>query len=95
MTSPNSDSQQAAFRLLPAVDELLRDEGVAKAGEGMPHERLVRILGEILDGWRAEITDGELDIAGLSERLETGGAAAVLASRLTSESRRGVLSQRL
>ena len=92
MTSSNSDSQQAAYRLLPAVDELLRDEAVAKAGEGMPHERLVRILGEILDGWRAEITDGELDAAGLSERLEAGGAAEVLASRLSSEARCGVVS---
>ena len=55
MTSPNSDARQAAFRLLPSVDELLRDEAVAQAGANMPHERLVRALGEILDGHRTAV----------------------------------------
>ena len=74
MSSPNSDARQAAFRLLPSVDELLRDEAVAQAGANMPHERLVRALGEILDGWCAEIGSGRLDAEGLSASLAAGGA---------------------
>lgn len=73
------------------MDELLRDESVSEAGAGMPHERLVRALGEILDAWRAEIADGSIDAEGLSERLAAGGAAAALGARLLAESRRGVV----
>ena len=91
MTSPNSDARQAAFRLLPSVDELLRDEAVAQAGANMPHERLVRALGEILDGWRAEIGSGRLDAEGLSASLAAGGAAAALTERLATEARAGVV----
>ena len=91
MSSPNSDARQAAFRLLPSVDELLRDEAVAQAGANMPHERLVRALGEILDGWRQEIGSGRLDAEGLSASLAAGGAAAALTERLATESRRGVV----
>ena len=91
MSSPNSDARQAAFRLLPSVDELLRDEAVAQAGANMPHERLVRALGEILDGWRAEIGKGRLDAESLSEALAAGGAAAALTERLATEARAGVV----
>jgi L-seryl-tRNA(Ser) seleniumtransferase len=91
MTASNSEARQAAFRLLPSVDELLRDEAVLKAGAGMTHERLVRALGEILDSWRAAIGKGRLDADGLSAHLNEGGAAAALAERQRAESRRGVV----
>ena len=91
MSSPNSDARQAAFRLLPSVDELLRDEAVAEAGANMPHDRLVRALGEILDGWRQEIAKGRLDADALGASLAAGGAAAALQERLAPEARRGVV----
>lgn len=99
MTPANSPVDQTAFRLLPSVDELLRDEAVGAAvaesvattGSQLPRARLARALGAILDAWRSEIAAGKLDAESLSQRITSGGAAAALSARMRQESRRGVV----
>lgn len=67
--SERSEDLQAAFRLLPGVDEALRLAGVARLMASTGRGEVTALVRRALDGLREEITEGRLDAAGLAERL--------------------------
>jgi L-seryl-tRNA(Ser) seleniumtransferase len=85
-----SGEGQAALRLLPSVDEVLRlsraEAWLARVGR----ERAVEHVRAVLDAWRAEVLAGALDEAALGGRLERGELAAAVEARLAAEARRGL-----
>ncbi len=89
MSRAPADSQ--AFRLLPSIDELLRDERATLLAARCGRELLQRFAAETLDAWRAEIKAGRLD----ATRLEALGAAGEpfveLERRVRREEGRGVV----
>jgi len=89
MSRAPADSQ--AFRLLPSIDEVLRDERATRLVARCGRELLQRFAAETLDAWRVEIKAGRLD----ATRLEALGAAGEpfveLERRVQREEGRGVV----
>ncbi|MEM7307579.1 MAG: L-seryl-tRNA(Sec) selenium transferase [Planctomycetota bacterium] len=78
------------YRLLPSVDEVLQDPEVASRLDVVGRELGLGLLQETLDAWRGEIRAGELDAAGLRERLADGGLRRALARRLLKDHKSGM-----
>ena len=83
------------FRLLPQVDEVLARPAVAPLVERAGRDLLTRFVQELFSEWRTEIANGDLDAAGLRERLEgtlePRGLLAALARKVYEEGGRGVV----
>lgn len=90
MTGPTTDAQ-AVFRLLPSVDEVLRDPRARPLEARAGRELLQSFATSVLDSWRAEIKSGRLDAARF-EALRARGEPFVELERLVArEERRGVV----
>ena len=90
MPTKPSDTE-AAFRLLPAVDQVLRDERVALLEERVGRALLTRFASEVLERWRAEIKSAALSPAALGERLARGAMAAAIEQCVLREDRAGLV----
>ncbi len=82
---------QAAYRLLPAIDVVLRDPRAAplerRAGRAFLHQ----LASQEIEGWRAEIRAGRLDAPRLEALLAAGEPFLALEQRLRREEGRGVV----
>jgi L-seryl-tRNA(Ser) seleniumtransferase len=81
---------QAAFRLLPAIDEILRDARVASFAQRVPRDLVRTFATQVVEAWRAEIRAGQLSIADLEVRLAPGELARAIEGLVEREERRGV-----
>lgn len=88
--SRSTTDVQAAYRLLPAIDEILRDARVTSFARRVPRDLLGAFAAEVVDAWRAEIRAGTLSIAALEERLARGDLAPAIEALVEREERRGV-----
>jgi L-seryl-tRNA(Ser) seleniumtransferase len=79
------------FRLLPAVEEVLRDPDVARFVGAVGREVVTSFVQEELERWRAEIHAGGLDAEGLRARLQGGGLLGALAERVRGEEGSGLV----
>lgn len=75
---------QAALRLLPSVEVLLRDPGVAESTRGFGHDLVARLVRGTLDAWRTRVRRGGWD----ADRVE-GALAEGLLLRDIEEAARG------
>lgn len=90
MTRAPTDPQ-AAYRLLPSVDEVLRDPRAAPIEARAGRELLTRFAAETLDAWRAEIKAGRLDADRIVTLRAAGEPFVELERRARREERRGVV----
>jgi L-seryl-tRNA(Ser) seleniumtransferase len=88
VASPASESERA-FRLLPAIDQVLRDERAS--GLGVPRELAAELAARLVAEWRAAIQRGELDAAALAEHHARGTFFTRLAELARREAGRGVV----
>ncbi len=79
------------YRRLPSVEEVLSRPEVAPLSGRVRRELLAGFVADVLAGWRSEIGAGELDAAGLQERLERGDLLRSLAARVEREERSGLV----
>jgi len=86
---PKSDTQ-TAFRLLPSVDEVLRDARAEPLAERVGRELLTGFAGRVISAWRAEIKKGGLDASKLETRLAQGALFEALSELVTREEGSGV-----
>lgn len=90
MPGPKTDAQ-AAYRLLPSIDETLRDPRVVALEARASRELLRRFASDTLDAWRAEIAAGRLDADRIVTLRAAGEPFVELARRVEREQRRGVV----
>lgn len=88
--SPDRNELQAAFRLLPGVDDALRLARVAQIAAGTGREEVTRLVRGALDSLRSEISEGRLDAAGLAERLGADELANRVEALFIAERKRGL-----
>lgn len=81
---------QAAFRLLPGVDEALRVARVAKIAANTGREEMTRLVRGALDGLRREISEGRLDAVSLAERLGADELANRVEALFMAERKQGI-----
>jgi L-seryl-tRNA(Ser) seleniumtransferase len=79
------------YRLLPSVEEVLGRPAVAAHAERLPRELVAAFVGDVLAAWRAAIAEGELDAAGVEERLARGDLERSVAARVEGERRGGLV----
>jgi L-seryl-tRNA(Ser) seleniumtransferase len=89
MARETRDGAGEAFRLLPAVEEVLQTDEVRALAERAPRGLLLELVRQVIEAWRAEIKAGGLDAAGLAARLAAGGVAAAVDERLARDARKG------
>ena len=90
MTRSTTDSQ-AAFRLLPAIDEVLRDERALPFVESVGRDLVLSFAAHALETWRGEIRDGKLASGELERRLASGELFRMLGEQVRREMQRGVV----
>jgi len=90
MTRPATDVQ-AAFRLLPSIDEVLRDPRAAPLEARCGRDLLQRFVAETIDAWRAEIKAGRLDADRIVTLRAAGEPFVELERRARREEGRGVV----
>jgi L-seryl-tRNA(Ser) seleniumtransferase len=78
------------FRLLPQVDELLRDPRVAALVPLVGRELVHLFAAEAIESWRNEIRAGKLGVAEIEKRLARGDLASYLEALVRREGRRGI-----
>jgi L-seryl-tRNA(Ser) seleniumtransferase len=88
--SDRASDLQAAFRLLPGVDEALRIARVARLAARTGRGELADLVRRVLDGLREEVSEGRLDAAGLAERLGADELATRVEALFTAERKLGV-----
>ncbi len=79
------------YRALPGVDEVLSRPEVARLSGRMRRELLAACVTEILGRWRSEIGSGELDLAGLQERLARDELLHALEAHVLREEKSGLV----
>jgi len=79
------------FRLLPSVEEVLRDVDVARFVSAVGREVVTGFVQSVLDAWRDELRAGTLDAEALRARLEGGGLLGALAERVRGEQKSGLV----
>lgn len=84
-----ADSQQA-YRLLPAVDQLLRNPAISPLAADVDAELLASFAAVVLDRWREEIRQGTLSSESLGERLARGDHLRAIEECVAREKRAGV-----
>ncbi|MBK7876391.1 MAG: L-seryl-tRNA(Sec) selenium transferase [Planctomycetes bacterium] len=90
MARPPTD-RESAFRLLPAMDELLRAPRAAALCARAPRALVQELAAAELAAWRDDIKAGRLDAAELEARLAAGELFTRLEQRLARELGRGVV----
>jgi L-seryl-tRNA(Ser) seleniumtransferase len=88
--SRSTTDAQAALRLLPAIDEILRDERVTRLFERAPRDLVASFAARAIDEWRVAIKNGELSPRDVEARLERGDLVRAIAALVDREARRGV-----
>ncbi len=78
------------YRLLPAVDEVLRDPGVVPLVENVGRGLLRTLAQRLVECWREEIKEGLLDAAQLEQRLVEGGLGRAMEELLNEDRARGL-----
>ena len=82
---PRTDADRsAALRLLPSVDQLLRDDALA----ALSKPTLTRVCRELVDELRAAALDGSIDAEGLRQRCEPATIVATIVARCEALQRR-------
>ncbi len=89
MAAPRADPTNA-YRLLPSVDEALRDPGIAACAGRVSRELLASFVAGVIEELRAEIKSGRLDAPALEKRLARGGLAQAVELRMLRESGAGL-----
>jgi L-seryl-tRNA(Ser) seleniumtransferase len=89
MAAPRTDPSNA-YRLLPAVDEALRDPAIARCAARVPRELLASFVAGALDELRAEIKAGRLAAPALEKRLAEGALAKLVDARIVREGGSGL-----
>jgi len=89
VAAPRSDPSNA-FRLLPSVDEALRDPGVVLCGARLPRELLASLVAQVIEQFRTEIKAGRLDAAALEQQLGRGALAQAVEARILREDGAGL-----
>ncbi len=89
--SLHSDNQRAAFRLLPAVDDVLKEVEALPLAERVDREVLASFVREMVEAWRSEIVAGKLDETQLEGRLSGGGVQRFLERRVRVELGAGIV----
>ena len=89
VAAPRTDPPNA-YRLLPSIDEALRDPGVARLALGVTRELLARFVAQAIEELRGEIKSGKLDAAELEARLAAGGLAQAVEARIVREQGAGL-----
>jgi L-seryl-tRNA(Ser) seleniumtransferase len=79
------------FRLLPSVEEVLRDPDVARFVAAVGRDVVTGFIQEVLDAWRDEVRAGALDSDALRTRLAGGGLMGALVVRVRGEERSGLV----
>ena len=82
---PRTDADRsAALRLLPSVDQLLRDDAL----RALPTPALTRVARALVDELRAHVLAGELDADAVRRRCEPASLVAELTARCAALQRR-------
>ncbi len=82
---PRTDADRsAALRLLPSVDQLLRDDAL----RALPTPALTRVARALVDELRAHVLAGELDADAVRRRCESASLVAELTARCAALQRR-------
>src|SRR5688500_3384598 len=79
------------FRLLPAVEEVLRDPDVERFVGSVGREVVVGFVQDVLERWRAELRSGSLTGEDLRARLEGGALLGALAASVRGEEASGLV----
>jgi L-seryl-tRNA(Ser) seleniumtransferase len=78
------------YRLLPSVDEVLRDASVAPLAPEVGRAVLRTFAQRLVEAWREEIRAGDLDAQGLEARLAGGGLGEAMRSLVERDRARGI-----
>jgi L-seryl-tRNA(Ser) seleniumtransferase len=89
VAAPRTDPSNA-YRLLPSVDEALRDPAIAKCGASVSRELFSSFVAAVIEELRAQIKSGRLDAPALEALLARGGLAQALELRMLRESAAGL-----
>lgn len=89
MTRSATDSQDA-YRLLPAVDQVLKSPSAIALASRVDARLLASFTGVVLEGWREEIRAGKLGAKELAERLQRGEHLRAVEELAGRELRAGV-----
>ena len=81
---------ESAFRLLPSVDEALREPRIAACAARVPRGLVLGFVSAALDRWRAEIRAGGLAAAALERRIAEGALSEEVEREVARELARGV-----
>jgi len=81
---------RAAFRVLPSVDEAMRDAAIADLAAGRERELVLGLVRELIDDWRDDILAGRVDATGVEQRLAGGDLANGLRAALGREDAKGI-----
>ncbi len=79
------------YRLLPSVEEVLSLPELRALTQQLERGLLAGFVAELLARWRAEIAAGELDSAGLEQRLARGDLARALVARARGDLAAGLV----
>ena len=79
------------YRLLPSVEEVLSLSGVRALEREIERGLLAGFVAELVARWRAEIGAGELDAAGVTERLARGDLVRSLEARVQGDRQAGLV----
>ena len=79
------------YRLLPSVEEVLSQADVRALEGEVERGLLAAFVAEVLARWRAEIGAGELDSAGIQERLARGDLVRSLVARVRADRQAGLV----
>ncbi|MBK7643714.1 MAG: L-seryl-tRNA(Sec) selenium transferase [Planctomycetes bacterium] len=89
VASPRADPPNA-YRLLPSIDEALRDPALAAGAKRVPRELFARFVAQALEELRAEIKSGRLDALALEKHLAAGALAKAVEARILREDGAGL-----
>ncbi|MDZ4774487.1 MAG: L-seryl-tRNA(Sec) selenium transferase [Planctomycetota bacterium] len=90
MTRSNSDPQ-AAFRLLPSIDEVMRDPRALVLARRLSRDDVQHCAARIIDAWRAEVRAGRLSEGELEARRVAGTLFTEIEKQVERELARGVV----
>jgi L-seryl-tRNA(Ser) seleniumtransferase len=84
-----ADSSEA-YRLLPQIDEVLRDARVTALFPAVGRELVAAFAAEAIESWRGEIRAGRLASAEIHQRLTRGDLASFVEALVRRERSKGV-----
>ncbi len=90
--SSESEDPKSVYRLLPSVDEVLRDAALTALSQEVGHGLLRACVQEVIDCWRGEVASGKLTVEELTGRVASGTAAREAAGLVELDRARGLVS---